>query len=170
MSAPIELRNSPTNTFSSVAGSLLMAAIFGFYTLKGLASGADGGRVLLVALLALGFLGLGGYIARGAFDTSVKVVLDENGFRDRRLGDVLVPWDKVVSVHLSSPGDGSGMVNFELTGEPPDEIKYASANALNRILPFGGNTVHMEVSSLDVRGQDIVEAVKSFAPHVVVRR
>ncbi|MER8429336.1 hypothetical protein [Mesorhizobium caraganae] len=64
MSAPIELRNSPTNKFSSVAGSLLMVAIFGFYTLKGLVSGADGGRVLLVALLALGFLGLGGYIAR----------------------------------------------------------------------------------------------------------
>ncbi|MER8429337.1 hypothetical protein [Mesorhizobium caraganae] len=97
-------------------------------------------------------------------------MLDENGFRDRRLGDVLVPWDKVVSVHLSSPGKGSGMVNFELTGEPPDEIKYAPANALNLVLPFGGNTVHMEVSSLDVRGQDIVEAIKTFAPHVVVRR
>jgi len=62
------------------------------------------------------------------------------------------------------------MVNFELTGEPPDEIKYSSANALNRILPFGKNIVHMEINSLDVRGQDIVEAVKTFAPHVVVRR
>ncbi|TGV08671.1 hypothetical protein EN816_32735 [Mesorhizobium sp. M8A.F.Ca.ET.173.01.1.1] len=159
MSAPVELRNSPTNKFSSVAGSLLMAAIFGFYTLKGLANGADGGRVFLVALLALGFLGFGGYMVRGAFDTSVKVVLDENGFRDRRLGDVLVPWHRVQSVRLSSSGKGSGMVSFELTGEPSDAL----ANAL-----FGGNTVRMEVNSLDMSGLDIVAAIKRLAPHVAV--
>lgn len=159
MSAPVELRNSPTNKFSSVAGSLLMAAIFGFYTLKGLANGADGGRVFLVALLALGFLGFGGYMVRGAFDTSVKVVLDENGFRDRRAGDVLVPWETVKSVRLSSSGKGSGMVSFELTGEPSDAL----ANAL-----CGGNTVRMEVNSLDMSGLDIVAAIKRLAPHVAV--
>ncbi|MDX8432297.1 hypothetical protein RFN25_02485 [Mesorhizobium abyssinicae] len=137
----IELRNSPTNKFSSVAGSLLMAAIFGFYTLKGPVNGADGGRVFFVALLALGFLGFGGYFARGAFDTSVKVTLDQRGFRDARRGDVLVPWDKVQSVRLSSPGKGSGVVSFELNEAPPDGL----ANAL-----FGGNTVHMEINSLDM--------------------
>jgi hypothetical protein len=32
------------------------------------------------------------FMARGAFDTKVQVVLDAKGFRDRRGGDVLMPW------------------------------------------------------------------------------
>jgi len=164
----VELRNSATNRSSSAAGSFLMAAIFGFYTLKGLVNGADGGRVFLVALLALGFLGLGGFFVRGAFDTSVKVTLDQRGFRDARVGDALVPWDRVQSVRLSAPGKGSGVVSFELNEEPPDEIRHAPANALSLVLPFGRNTVHMEINSLDMSGQEIIEVVRRFAPHVVV--
>ena len=167
MSAPLELRNSVTGKIFPAIGPLLIGAIFGFGALSGLASGADG--VLVIALVALGCLGLGYVIARGAFDSSVQVTLDSHGFRDARAGDVLVPWEMVKSVHLTS-GKGAAMLNFELTREPPDEIKYAPANALDRMLPFSKNTVHMEVSSLDVRGQDIVEAIKTFAPHVVVRR
>ena len=167
MSAPLELRNSVTGKIFPAIGPLLIGAIFGFGALRGLAVGADG--VLVIALVALGCLGLGYVIARGAFDKSVQVTLDSQGFRDARAGDVLVPWAMVKSVHLTS-GKGAAMLNFELTREPPDEIKYAPANALDLMLPFGKNIVHMEVSSLDVRGQDMVEAVKSFAPHVVVRR
>lgn len=167
MSAPLELRNSATGKIFPAIGPLLIGAIFGFGALRGLAVGADG--VLVIALVALGCLGLGYVIARGAFDSSVKVTLDSQGFRDARAGDVLVPWAMVKSVHLTS-GKGAAMLNFELTREPPDEIKYAPANVLNLMLPFGKNIVHMEVSSLDVRGQDMVEAIKTFAPHVVVRR
>ena len=167
MSAPLELRNSATGKIFPAIGPLLIGAIFGFGALRGLAAGADG--VLVIALVALGCLGLGYVIARGAFDKSVQVTLDSQGFRDARAGDVLVPWAMVKSVHLTS-GKGAAMLNFELTREPPDEIKYAPANALDRMLPFGKNIVHMEVSSLDVRGQDMIEAVKTFAPHVVVRR
>ena len=169
MSAPLELRNSATGKIFPAIGPLLIGAIAGFGALRGLAAGADGGHVLVIALVALGCLGLGYVIARGAFDRSVQVTLDSQGFRDARAGDVLVPWAMVKSVHLTS-GKGAAMLNFELTREPPDEIKYAPANALNRMLPFGKNIVHMEVSSLDVRGQDMVEAIKTFAPHVVVRR
>lgn len=169
MSSPLELRNSATGKIFPAIGPLLIGAMFGFGALSGLAAGAYSGHVLIIALVAIGCLGLGYVIARGAFDSSVKVTLDSHGFRDARAGDVLVPWAMVKSVHLTS-GKGAAMLNFELTGEPPDEIKYAPANALNLMLPFGKNTVHMEVSSLDVRGQDMVEAVKSFAPHVVVRR
>ncbi|TIT27031.1 MAG: hypothetical protein E5W86_10580 [Mesorhizobium sp.] len=67
-------------------------------------------------------------------------------------------------------GKGSAMLNFELTEEPPDEIKYAPANVVNLILPFGKTIVHMEVSSLDVRGDDMLDAIRKFAPHVVVNR
>ncbi|TRC96055.1 hypothetical protein FJV76_26260 [Mesorhizobium sp. WSM4303] len=169
MSAPLELRNSVTGKIFPAIGPLLIGAIFGFGALSGLAAGADGGHVLVIALVAFGCLGLGYVIARGAFDSSVQVTLDSHGFRDARAGDVLVPWAMVKSVHLTS-GKGSAMLNFELTREPPDEIKYAPANALDLVLPFGRNIVHMEISSLDVRGQDVVDAVKKFAPHVVVRR
>lgn len=169
MSAPLELRNSATGKIFPAIGPLLIGAMFGFGALRGLVAGANSGHVLVIALVAFGCLGLGYLIARGAFDSSVKVTLDSHGFRDARAGDVLVPWAMVKSVHLTS-GKGAAMLNFELTREPPDEIKYAPANALNLMLPFGKNTVHMEVSSLDVRGQDMIEAIKTFAPHVVVRR
>ncbi|MEZ2328898.1 hypothetical protein AB6802_04110 [Mesorhizobium sp. RCC_202] len=167
MSAPLEIRNSASGKLFPALGPFLIGGIFGFGALQGVAAGTDGGHVLWIALLSLVCLALGAFIARGAFDTSVQVVLDSQGFRDRRAGDVLVPWSKVKSVWLVS-GKGA-MLNFELTGEPPDEIKYSAANAFG-IMPFGRNTVHMEISSLDARGQDMVDAVRKFAPHVAVRR
>ncbi|RWD78706.1 hypothetical protein [Mesorhizobium sp. M1E.F.Ca.ET.041.01.1.1] len=168
MAAPLEIRNSATGKIVPALGSFLMAAIFGFYVVKGLSMGAPGGGVTMVALLTLGFAGLGLFIARGAFDTRVQVALDENGFRDRRAGDVLVPWKKVKSVRLAA-GRGAAMLNFDLTEVPPDEIRYAPANLFG-LLPFGRTTVHMEVSSLDMSGEEMVEAVRKFAPHVEVRR
>lgn len=169
MSAPLEIRNSASGKFFPALGPLLIGGIFGFGALQGVAAGADGGHVLWIALLGAACLSLGAFLARGAFDTSVQVVLDSHGFRDRRAGDVLVPWSKVKSVRLTAGGKGAAMLNLELTEEPPDEIKYSAANAFG-IMPFGKTTVHMEISSLDVRGEDLVDAVRKFAPHVVVRR
>ncbi|MFD2053892.1 hypothetical protein ACFSQT_12585 [Mesorhizobium calcicola] len=81
-----------------------------------------------------------------------------------------MPWRDVRSVRLASGGKGAAMLNFELTGEPPDAIKFAPANALGLMLPFGRSMVHMEISSLDVRGEDMIEAIRTFAPHVTVAR
>lgn len=167
MAAPLELRNSPSGKIFPALGPFLIGGVFGFGALQGVASGADGWHVLWIALLGAACLGLGFFIARGAFDTSVKVVLNSQGFRDTRAGDVLVPWSKVKSVRLAAGGKGAAMLNFELFEEPPDAIRYSSANAFGLV---GKTTVHMEISSLDVRGQDLVDAVKKFAPHVVVRR
>ncbi|PAQ05510.1 hypothetical protein [Mesorhizobium temperatum] len=165
MSAPVEIRNSLTGKLFPALGPFLIAAIFGFFALKGLASGAPAGRLLWVAVLALGCLALGLFLARGAFDTGVQVVLDDRGFRDRRGGDVLVPWEKVRRVH---PGKDAGMISFELTEPPPDAIRYAPANALGLLLPFGKNIVHMEISSLDITGADMIAAIRRLAPHVAV--
>jgi hypothetical protein len=41
---------------------------------------------------------------------------------------------------------------------------------LGRLLPFGKNIVHMEVSSLDMSGADMIAAIKRLAPHVAVMR
>lgn len=166
--APLELRNSATGKIFPAIGPVVIGVMFGFGALRGLASGTNSGHVLVIALLAAVCLGLGYFIARGAFDNSVKVTLDQRGFRDARAGDVLVPWQNVLSVRLASGGKGAAMLNFELTGEPPDEIKYAPANALSRMLPFGKNIVHMEISSLDVQGQDMIAAIRRLAPHVTV--
>lgn len=116
MPAPVEIRNSTFGKIFPALGPFLIAAIFGFFALKGLASGAPGQGLFLVAVLALGCLGLGLFLARGAFDTGVQVVLDARGFRNRRGGDVLVPWEKVRSVH---PGKGAAMISFELTEPLP---------------------------------------------------
>ncbi|MET2829974.1 hypothetical protein [Mesorhizobium shangrilense] len=169
MSASVELHNSATGKIFPAVGPFLISGIFGVFALMGLASGAPVGGVLLVAVVALGCLGFGFFIAHGAFDTSAQVVLDEHGFRDRRGGDVLVPWRTVRSVRLVS-GQGSSMLSFELTGPPPDAIRHAPANALARFLPFGGNTVHMEVSSLDMSGADMMAAIHQLAPYVRVGR
>ncbi|RWN50994.1 hypothetical protein [Mesorhizobium sp.] len=167
MSAPVEIRNSPTGKLFPAIGPFLIAAIFSFFALKGLASGAPGRELFVVAVLALGCLWLGLFLARGAFDTGVQVMLDDRGFRDRRGGDVLVPWEKVRSAHLTS-GEGAAMISFELTELPPDAIRYAPANALGRWLPFGKNIVHMEISSLDITGADMIAAIRRLAPHVAV--
>ena len=96
-----------------------------------------------MAVLALCCVGVGLFMARGARDTSVQVVLDANGFRDRRRGDLLVPWAKVRGVRSVSGRMGRVvMLAFE---------KHAHGNRFAR---------HA--------GQDIVDAVRKFAPHVTV--
>ncbi|TPI75364.1 hypothetical protein [Mesorhizobium sp. B2-8-9] len=104
MAAPLEIRNSPSGKILPAVGPFLLGGIFGFGALQGVASGANSGHVLWIALLGAACLGLGASIARGAFDSSVKVVLDSQGFRDARAGDVLVPWNKVRSMRLASGG------------------------------------------------------------------
>lgn len=96
MSAPVEIRNSTTGKLFPALAPFLLAGLFGFFMLQGLSpSSITSGRVvLLMAVLALCCLGIGLFMARGIRDTSVQVVLDANGFRDRRRGDVLVPWAK----------------------------------------------------------------------------
>jgi len=109
------------------ARAVLLAGLFGVFVLQGLSpSSVTSGRVvLLMAVLALCCVGVGLFMARGARDTSVQVVLDENGFRDRRRGDVLVPWAKVRGVRSVSGRMGRVvMLTFELTEPMPDEIKY----------------------------------------------
>ncbi|WP_287120269.1 hypothetical protein [Mesorhizobium sp.] len=73
------------------------------------------------------------------------------------------------SVHLAS-GRGAAMVSFELTEPLPDAIRYARANALGLLLPFGKSIVHMAISSLDITGADMIAAIRRLAPQVAVLR
>ncbi|TIW65117.1 MAG: hypothetical protein E5V58_31725, partial [Mesorhizobium sp.] len=71
MAAPLELHNSATGKILPAIGPLLIGAIFAFGVVQGIAAGANGGHVLVIALLSAGCLGLGFFLARCAFDTSV---------------------------------------------------------------------------------------------------
>jgi hypothetical protein len=169
MSSPLILGNAPLGKLVPALGPLMVGAIFAFFAPKVFSMGTSAGRMVTFMALALGFLGLGLVLGRGAFDRTVQVVLNEAGFRDRRGGDVLVTWDQVALViPLSSFGGGSGVIHFELTGPVPEAVQLAPSNLMNSILPFGKRTIRMEISSLDTTEQEVLEAIRRLGPEVKV--
>lgn len=169
MSAPVEIRNSASSNTFAVIAPFIGAAVAGVLAVRSLSSDTARGPVFLLVVFAIGCLGWGLYRASSGFDSGVQVVLDAQGFRDSRAGDVLVPWETVRSVGLVHGNHGGPtLVNFELTGALPEAIKYSNANAVNLMLPGGGNIVHMEMSSLDISEADMMAAIRRFAPGVKV--
>jgi len=171
MSAPVEIRNSAaSNTFQIIA-PFVGAAVAGVLAFRAISSEMTRGPVFLLIVFALGCLGWGLFKAASGFDSGVQVTLDAKGFRDKRAGDVLVPWETVRSAGLVHGNHGGPtLVNFELTGPLPEAIKYSNANALGLMLPGGGHTVHMEMSSLDISETEMMAAIRRLAPGVKVGR
>lgn len=171
MSAPVEIRNSQSSNTLAVITPFIGAAVAGVLAFRAMSSDTARGPVFLLFAFAVGCLGWGLYKAGSGFDSGVQVVLDSQGFRDKRAGDVLVPWETVQRVGLVHGNHGGPtLVNFELTGEMPEAIKYSNANAVDLMLPGGGNTVHMEMSSLDISEADMMAAIRRLAPGVKVGR
>ncbi|QPC89928.1 hypothetical protein [Mesorhizobium sp. INR15] len=171
MSTPVEIRNSASSNTFAIIAPFIGAAVAGVLLLRGLSSGGSRGPVFLLGLFAVGCVGWGLFKASSGFDGGVQVTLDAKGFRDKRGGDVLVPWDTVRSAGIVHGNHGGPtLVNFELTGELPEAIKYSNANALNLMLPGGGHSVHMEMSSLDISEGDMMAAIRRLAPDVKVGR
>lgn len=65
MSPAVEIRNSISGKLVPALGPFIGAALFGFFMLKGLAIGAQGGKVFMLGLVALGCVGFGLLMARG---------------------------------------------------------------------------------------------------------
>ena len=171
MSAPVEIRNSASSNSFAVIAPFIGAVVAGVLAFRALSSDTARGPVFLLIVFAVGCLGWGLFKASSGFDSGVQVVLDTKGFRDKRAGDVLVPWETVRSAGLVHGNHGGPtLVNFELTGEMPEAIKYSGANALNLMLPGGGKTVHMEMSSLDISEGEMMAAIRRLAPDVKVGR
>ncbi|MBN9222792.1 MAG: hypothetical protein J0I79_33085 [Mesorhizobium sp.] len=171
MSAPVQIRNSASSNTLATLAPFIGAAVAGVLAFRAMSSDTARGPVFLLFIFALGCLGWGLFKASGGFDSGVQVTLDSHGFRDKRAGDVLVPWATVRSAGLVHGNHGGPtLVNFELTGPLPEAIKYSNANALNLMLPGNGHTVHMEMSSLDISEGEIMAAIRRFAPGVKVGR
>lgn len=166
MSAPIEIRNSPRKWLVRSVAVFVVAAILGFLAFKAIEAGAGRGPVSLTVALTLGALALALYDVRRAYDGQVQVVLDERGFRDRRAGNVLVPWERVRAAGTISIRNAR-FVTFRLDGPMPRALKYAHPFAM--ALPgFDETLVRMDVTVLDRSLADILAAVRGFAPHVAV--
>jgi hypothetical protein len=169
MSQPFEIRNRGGTGMLSALLMLAGAAGFGFLALKGVELGSGRGPVFLAAVVALGVLGLGLSFLRRAFDKRVQVVLEREGFRDRRLGNVMVPWADVRQARYVSVRRYQAIV-FKLDRPVPPRIRYSSGiRAVSMALPWMDETMlRMDITGLDWSGADILAAVRELAPHVTV--
>ena len=102
MSQPFELRSRPGRRIFGAVLTFAVAAMLGFLAAKAVELDAERWVMFLTGLLALGALAFGLHELRRARDRRVKVVLDSEGFRDRRAGNVMVPWADVREVEYIS--------------------------------------------------------------------
>src|SRR5262249_5852496 len=132
MSGPFEIRKDPGKASfmlspgKGIFGALLMfavAAILGYLALKAVEYGSGLRAELVGGGLALCRLAPGIRRWRSASDRSVQVVLDSEGFRDRRGGNVLVPWADVREASYHSVRRFK-MIVFKLAGPVPPAIRY----------------------------------------------
>src|SRR5262245_48190357 len=144
MSQTCEIRDSPGEGTFRILRALLMFVVAGMLGLLVL-TGVDlhgRGRALLVVAGALVALAFGIHDLRRAFDRRIQVVLDGTGFRDRRAGNVLVPWidvreARLVSVHHSGAARKFEVILFRLDGAVPAGIRYSSgASAMAMAMPW----------------------------------
>lgn len=77
---------------------------------------------LLMAPVGL-FLALAGAFAlRRAMVRAVQVVLGPEGIEDRRTGQGLIPWGRIVSAEFVSQVRGQGSIRFDFTPERPGRL------------------------------------------------
>ncbi|KAA3441816.1 hypothetical protein C7I87_33625 [Mesorhizobium sp. SARCC-RB16n] len=87
---------------------------------RALSSDGAHGRVFPLFVFALGCLDWGLFKASSGFDSRVQVTVDAKGFRDKRAGDALMPWQTVRRARVHGNHGGPTLVNFELTGPMPE--------------------------------------------------
>ena len=140
VSAPVEIRNSQSSSTLQVIAPFIGAAVAGVLAFRAISSDTARGPVFLLIAFAVGCLGWGLYKAASGFDSGVQVVLDSKGFRDKRAGDVLVPWEAVQGVGLVHGNHGGPtLVNFELTGKLREALPSPSLSPMPKRRPRQAN-------------------------------
>jgi hypothetical protein len=166
----IEIRNNFHGNFLSTYPFVLAAGMLAFYLVYALFVAPITGRWFAVLALCFLLIGVAVYTGRKAFDTHVQVVLSPEGFRDHRMGDILVPWSLVVRGTLSTVSRGSMLVFFHLGADPDPRTVLDIRNSSDRIrlMGFDAKRIALESTSLEMSGRDILKAAKAFAPHIEI--
>jgi hypothetical protein len=162
-------RNFAGNAFVALA-QLAVATVLGGYLVYALILGRVSTQWWMAALLALALLGVGLYHGRMSFDQRPQVVFLPEGFRDRQVGNILVPWSSVVSGRITHVARAGTFVIFALNKEVDSRMTHdvmsGSGNVSIPWLSDNAREVQIAVSSLDLSPQKILEAAKQFAPHI----
>jgi hypothetical protein len=137
---PLEIRyNSHGNALMTLCFAAL-AAIPGFGLVKGFVYGIRADKTGEALLLAGAFvILLVMAIRNGAalFDSRIVATLTPEGLRDRRAGDVLIPWTRVARVRKAHEPDSDGIVRFDLTEDPGPGVHYDLISSSGRLAaPF----------------------------------
>ena len=170
----LEIRyNFHTNALMALCFAAI-AAIVGFFLVYGLIYGIrpdKTGQAFLMGCVFVVLLALAGYNGRMLFDNRAVVILTSEGFRDRRAGDVLIPWRLVTRVRRVVGPKSSGIVRFDLTEDPGSQMHYdliSSSGRLAAPLLFDGRQINIETASLDISQDDLIKAALEFAPHIEI--
>ena len=170
----LEIRyNSHGNALMALCFGAL-AAIPGFYLVAGLIHGIGAGKTGTALFLAAAFVALLAaaiYNAALLFDDRIIVTFSPEGFRDRRAGDVLVPWTMVARLRKAYEPDSSGIVRFELIEDPGPRMHFDPLSSSGRLaapLLFDGRQINVETASLDIAQDDMIAAALEFAPHLAI--
>ena len=170
----LEIRyNSRSNAMMALCSAAL-ATIPGFFLVSGFVHGIRPGKTSEALFLAGAFvvlLAAAIYNAALLFNDRIVVTLSPDGFRDRRAGDVLMPWTKVARLRKVYGPNSSGMVRFELTEDPGPRMHYDPISSSGRLaapLLFDGRQINVQTASLDISQDDFIKAALDFAPHIVI--
>jgi hypothetical protein len=172
--APLEARyNFHINAVMALCFGI-PACILGFGLVRGLVYGIRADKTGEALLVAGGFVALlAAAVYNGAmlFDNRIVVTLTAEGLRDRRTGNVLIPWTMIARLRKVASPDSSGIVRFELTEDPGPRVHYDLMSSSGRFaapLISDGRQINVETASLDIDQDEFIKAALDFAPHIVV--
>jgi hypothetical protein len=167
---PLEIRYNFSGNLVAVFATLAIAGILAFYLIYAAILGKFGERWFFGLAACGAFLTLGVYHGRHMFDNRAVLTFTPQGFRDRRAGNVLVPWTMVESGRISPLGKGEVLVIFTLNADPDERMTYHLMSSSGRLdWPFfDGRRINIGTNALDLSPQDMLTAAKEFAPHIEI--
>lgn len=148
------------------------AAMLGLASVAGLLIASEGGpaRTLQGLAWTAFFAWAAWRVARRLKDQEPVVTISQEGLRDRRIREAVIPWSAISAIEPfeaeSTPFIG---IEFHDPGAimPTARPMMRYAAPLQRLMRFP--TTSMQMSLLDGSGEDVLAAIDRFAPGKVMR-